>query len=424
MDQSVNAFPESVKRTVGVASRPPRPNVPNEATASLHFLEWKFGGNAEEEGIPPELSKSTPMTYQSIADCQHDVGSKFQVNSKPDLGSPLMVYHANGKGIAKPVVVGVYFLAGLRCKHDDGWGTMIYSRVASFVHDFIGPEEKRVRQFGAEESRPAPTTTTTETTPARRTSVVSIQHNDEHICSGTLITKELVLTAASCFFDQAWGRIPEDELKVAIGVDVFRNLQGEQSTSVKGIKLHPSFVPRTIANRTGDFAILEMDQSVDAFPESVKRTVEIASRPLRPNVPNEATASLHFLEWKFGENAEEEGIPPELPNSTPMTYQSIADCQHDVGSKFQVNPKVMCTRGDNTGFCSREESAPDLGSPLMVYHANGRGIAKPVVVGVYFLAGLRCKQNDGWGTMIYSRVASFVHDFIGPEEKRVRQFGG
>ncbi|OQV15049.1 putative Ovochymase-2 [Hypsibius exemplaris] len=102
--------------------------------------------------------------------------------------------------------------------------------------------QHNLRYLPAEESRPAPTTTTTETTPARRTSVVSIQHNEEHICSGTLITKELVLTAASCSSTRAWGRIPEDELKVAIGVDVFRNLQGEQSTTVKGIKLHPSFV--------------------------------------------------------------------------------------------------------------------------------------------------------------------------------------
>ncbi|OQV14995.1 hypothetical protein BV898_10755 [Hypsibius exemplaris] len=176
-----------------------------------------------------------------------------------------------------------------------------------------------------------------------------------------LITKELVLTAASCFFDQVWDRIPQDELRVAIGVDVLRDFHGDKSTTVKGIKLHPSFVPRNIANRTGDLAILEMDQSVNAFPESVKRTVEIASRPPRPNVPIEATASLYLLEWKFGGNAEEEGIPPELPNSTPMTYQSIAECQHDVGSKYQVNSKVICTRGDNTGFCSREESTVSFG---------------------------------------------------------------
>ncbi|OQV14992.1 hypothetical protein BV898_10752 [Hypsibius exemplaris] len=260
-----------------------------------------------------------------------------------------------------------------------------------------------------------------ETTLVRRTSVVSIKHHDVHICSGILITKELVLTAASCFFDQGWNQIPLGELKVAIGVNASRDLYRNQSTTVKGFKLHPSFVPRTLANKTGDLAILEMNQPVNAFPESVKRTVEIADIPPPSGGPNEATSPLHFLEWKFGGNVEE-GVPPELPNSRLMIYQSNTDCQRDVGSNYQVNSNMICTRIDNTGLCSRNESTPDLGSPLMVYQDNGKDIAKPVVVGVYFLFGFRCNSSDGWSTVIYSRVASFVDDFIERERNRVDQF--
>ncbi|OQV15060.1 putative Ovochymase-2 [Hypsibius exemplaris] len=421
---SIQALPGHVKLLVAKASLPSRFRVP---LTNVRALGWGFSNAART--LSPVLQTNF-LTVISAGDCQARYKTYYNVSPRVlctdstisdicqgDMGGPLTVSEELPSGLHLDVVVGVISMSSSGCRLNGS--ASIHTRVSEYVDTFILPEIRL-----AEKGRPTPTTTTTETTSVRRTSVVSIQHNDEHICSGTLITKKLVLTAASCFFDQAWGRIPEDELKVAIGVDAVRDLHGEQSTTVKGIKLHPSFMPRTLANRTGDLAILEMDQSIDAFPESVKRTVEIASRPPRPNVPNEATASLHFLEWKFAGNAEEEDVSPELPNSTPMTHQSNADCQRDLGSNFDINSKVICTRGDNTGFCLREKSTPDLGSPLMVYHANGRGIAKPVVVGVYFLAGLRCKHDDGWGTIMYSRVASFVRDFIEPEENRVRQFGG
>ncbi|OQV15061.1 putative Plasma kallikrein [Hypsibius exemplaris] len=310
---SIQTLSDRVKLLVAKARLPSRFREP---LTQVRALGWGYS-NASKTVSP--VLQTAFLTVISDRDCQARYGTNYNVSPRVlctdstisdicqgDSGGPLTVSKELESGLHLNVVVGIVSMSSPGCRSNGS--ASIYTRVSEYVDTFIKPELRL-----ADESRPAPTTTTTETTTIRRTSVVSIHNNDEHICSGTLITKELVLTAASCFFDQAWGRIPQGELKVAIGVDALKYLHGEQSTTVKGIKLHPSFVPRTIADRTGDLAILEMDQSVDAFPESVKRTVEIASRPQGFDVLNEATASLHFLEWKFGGNAEEEEFRQSFP---------------------------------------------------------------------------------------------------------------
>ncbi|OQV15025.1 putative Ovochymase-2 [Hypsibius exemplaris] len=419
---SIQTLPDRVKLLLAKARLPAGFRASLTQTR-LRALGW--GLSDRSRNTVPDKLQTALLTVISDVECQARYGTKYNVTAnvlctdstiadicQGDSGGPFTTSTELASGTIIDVVVGIISMSSAGCRLNGS--ASIHTRVSEYVDSFIIPE---IRLAG--EGRLTPTTKTTETISVRRTSVVSIQHNDEHICSGTLIAKELVLTAASCFFDQNWGRIPQEELKVVVGRDPFRNLHGDQSTTVKGIKLHRSFVPRTFANRIADLAIVEMTKSLSDFPEIVKQAVEIASVP-QFGVPNEATATLHLEQWNFGGSPGEEGVPPDYPDSSLMTYQSNADCRRDLGSKFQARSEVICTRGDNSGFCLRENPTPDLGSPLMASHTDSKGHVKPVVVGVYFMSGLRCKYADGWGILVHSRVASFVGDFIGPEQRRVR----
>ncbi|OQV15048.1 putative Ovochymase-2 [Hypsibius exemplaris] len=198
---SIRALPDRVKSLVAKASLPSRFREP---LGQVRALGWGFSNAART--VSPVLQTAF-LTVISAADCQARYETNYNVSPRVlctdstisdicqgDSGGPLTISEELPSGRHLNVVVGVISMSSSGCRLNGS--ASIYTRVSEYVDSFIKPEIRL-----AEESRPAPTTTTTETTPARRTSVVSIQHNEEHICSGTLITKELVLTAASCFFD-------------------------------------------------------------------------------------------------------------------------------------------------------------------------------------------------------------------------------
>ena len=88
--------------------------------------------------------------------------------------------------------------------------------------------------------------------------VVSIRHNNNHFCTGSLITKQHVLTAAKCLHEfLIHYYIPSFEPYTVLIGDV--NLNHTKSLAIEQVEVHKRYVPDDLTTIYYDIGVITVD---------------------------------------------------------------------------------------------------------------------------------------------------------------------
>ncbi|XP_065806050.1 serine protease 27-like [Labrus bergylta] len=226
---------------------------------------------------------------------------------------------------------------------------------------------------------------------------VSLQIFGGHVCGGSLINKEWVMTAAHCFFSAS----PTD-WQVSLGR---QNLQGENpnevTKSVDTIILHPNYDSVTSDN---DIALLRLSTPVQ-FTDYI-RPVCLAA--------GDSTFNNGTDSWVTGWGAVQEGVSLPFPETlqevqVPVLGNRQCNCLNGVGT---VTDNMICAgvlaggkdscQGDSGGPMVNQQGSIWVQSGVVSF---GFGCARPNLPGVYS----RVSRYQSW---IESLISSDKPGFV------------
>ncbi|XP_053353079.1 mast cell protease 1A-like [Clarias gariepinus] len=186
-----------------------------------------------------------------------------------------------------------------------------------------------------------------ETKPHSRPYMVSVQIKNFHVCGGTLIKNDYVLTAAHCVDKIKHPR--EDKLEVVLGAhNISRNEPQQQRIQVQNYTKHPCYKKN---ERLNDIMLLKLKSK----PKKSEAVKPIGLPTQNENIPDKAKCSI--AGW--GRTHQDSAASSVLREVT-LKIQNNTECKRLWQHYFDID-NMICTASDGRkAFCQG-----DSGSPLI-----------------------------------------------------------
>ncbi|GJQ68892.1 hypothetical protein Trydic_g19306 [Trypoxylus dichotomus] len=187
-----------------------------------------------------------------------------------------------------------------------------------------------------------------------------------HICGGSIISEDWVVTAAHCVSDVA-----ENLLAVKVGSSKL-HLDGE-IFSVKSAKAHPNFSFSTVDY---DIGLLQLDNKLRFSPQIQPIHLPKGNQPVQPGT--KAVVTGWGALYEYGEDA----LQLQAVDVTVMTMEKCRSAY----SEKQITERMLCA-GDEGG--GKDACQGDSGGPLVAdgqligIVSWGYGCASPLYPGIY-----------------------------------------
>lgn len=201
--------------------------------------------------------------------------------------------------------------------------------------------------------------------PNRYPYTISLQHYSNHICGGSLILHDVVLTAAHCINDDYYL-----ELDVVFGNnaldsdddDIERSSSRSEWRSVKQRVIHPEYNWKTFEY---DFAIVVLDRPIQhAINETTHLVTLNQNNSYPPPATNETTTTAQILGWgTTGHNYYPTAL--QMANVTVISNE-ICSMANDTNSGRSydglIYESMICTDSDE----GKDSCQGDSGGPVII----------------------------------------------------------
>jgi trypsin len=212
--------------------------------------------------------------------------------------------------------------------------------------------------------------------------VSSGEFGDSHICGGTIVGANTVLTAAHCT-----DGLPASSLKVNYGGTDRTTLP--KSIPVTEIIQHPSYNPST---SDSDFALLHLAEAVtqpDGAPMTAYAHLSTQSPP--------TGLDIRMSGWGLVQS--DTADPPTQLYTATFSSLEAAACNERWADIKQITPTMACAESMDKSFCRGDDGGPAM---------DGIGA---VVYGVMSWNAEGCPADTTARPNVYSEVSS-VRDWI------------
>ncbi|KAJ2638417.1 hypothetical protein GGF40_001654 [Coemansia sp. RSA 1286] len=213
-----------------------------------------------------------------------------------------------------------------------------------------------------------------------------------NICTGSLITPNVVMTAAHCTYASSFFQYSADDFQVG-----FTHTTPDQSVAYKGYTVkemivHPSFSKSTLRN---DIALLVLNETI---PESVAVPGKLYSGDFYLDTP------LRAAGFGITDPHNESNLASQLMQ-VDLSVGATVDCLENVS--WYNRTYMMCTDSSKGGH---DTCSADSGGPLATAVDNGDGAA---IIGITSFGAANdnnpsgiCGQKGSPG--FYTRVANYI----------------